>query len=204
MKLSHIFEGLASGELANLNLAEDRINIKEDKKVIVMRNINAALRDIHTRFMLRKNVAVFVVDEVTNLYEIVAEDFVEIIAVSVNGTELKDHEYKKISTESFSLNIKLGILDYLSVEYKASHRVLTELDIQLDSEVILPYSYLNALLYFVASRLYAGAVNQLDGDLNEGVTYARKYQDEVMLLLSQGIDVDGLEEHNSFRSRGFI
>ena len=64
---------------------------------------------------------------------------------------------------------------------------------------------MNALIYFIAARLYTGAVNQLDGDLNEGVAYERKYQDEIAMLNNQGIDVDGFyDSNNNFRNRGFV
>lgn len=197
-------EALASGELANLNLAEDRINIKPDKMVIVLRNINRGLEDLHTRFLLRRANAY--IDVVPDQFEYIVntDDFIEILDVYVNNKRLDAYEYGLGDVNKFRLNNKLGITDDLRVEYKASHKVLTELDISLDTEVNLPSSYLNALMYFVASRLFAGAVNQLDGDLNEGVSYERKYQDEIMMLSQQGIDVDGLNEFNGFRSRGFV
>jgi hypothetical protein len=197
-------EALASGELANLNLAEDQINIKPDKMVIVLRNINRGLEDLHTRFLLRRANAYIDVFPEQLEYTVASEDFIEILDVYVNNKKLGAYEYGLGDVNKFRLHNKLGITDDLRVEYKASHKVLTELDISLDTEVNLPSSYLNALMYFVASRLFTGAVSQLDGDLNEGVSYERKYQDEIMMLSQQGIDVDGLNEFNGFRSRGFV
>lgn len=204
MKLSYIFGMLASGELANLNLAEDHINIKPDRQVAVLRAINAGLMDLHTRFLLKRGRAEMPVVLSTDEFTITEPNFIELIDVYHNNRLLKDKSYTMMSPNAFRFRNKLGVLDSISVEYKAGHKVLEELDISLDTEVNLPPSYLNALLYFVAMRFYTGAVNQLDGDLNEGITYARKYQEEIMLLSNQGIDADSLVIPNSFHSRGFM
>lgn len=203
MKLVSVLEYLASGELANLNLAEDRKNIKPDKMVIVLRNINRGLEDLHTRFSLKVNYAE--VDTVlgVNQYTVVATDLVEILHIYVNGKKLNETEYRLLSTNSFKLNIVLGITDNLRVEYKANHRQLTELDVELGTNIDLPSAYVNALIYFIAARLFTGAVNQLDGDLNEGVAYERKYQDEIIMLNNQGIDVEHMDTDERFASRGF-
>lgn len=205
MKLSHVLEYLASGELGNLNLAEDRINIKDEKKVIVLRAINRGLEDLHSRFLLRKAVAFIDVVEGEYVYEVMPEDLVEILNIEVNGKKLSNTDYNLGDVNKFRVNNLLGITDDVRVEYKATHKKLTELDINLDTEIKLPSPYMNALLYFVAARLYTGAVNQLDGDLNEGVSYERKYQEEIMMLNNQGIDVDGFyDSNNNFRNRGFV
>jgi len=203
MKLSLLLEYLASGELGNLNLAADRKTIKEEKAIIVLRNINRGLEDLHTKFLIRRSYVSLdtVAGEFT--YTIENDDFVEVLYIYVNGKKLHECEYKLLGTNSFQINIVLGIADDIRVEYKASHRTLTELDISLDTEVNLPSSYVNALLYFVAARLFAGAVNQLDGDLNEGVSYERKYQDEIVTLNNQGIDVEDMFINDRFTRRGF-
>lgn len=205
MKLSHILEYLASGELGNLNLSEDRINIKDDKKVIVLRAINRGLEDLHTRFLLRKATAFIDVEDGQQIYDVVPDDFIEILNIQINGKKLTNTEYSLGDVNKFKLNNLLGITDDVRVEYKASHKKLTELDIDLDTEIKLPSPYMNALIYFIAARLYTSAVNQMDGDLNEGVAYERKYQDELMMLNNQGIDVDGFyDSNNNFRNRGFV
>lgn len=203
MKLSLLLDYLASGELGNLNLASNRLNIEPEKLPIVLRNLNRGLKDLHTKFLIRR--AYTLIDTVVgeHVYVVSTEDFVEILFVYVNGRKLTEHEYKLLSTNTFQLNIFLGVTDDIRVEYKASHRELTDLDVSLDTDVNLPSSYVNALLYFVAARLYTSAVNQLDGDLNEGVTYERKYQEEIITLNNQGIDVEDMNTIDRFTSRGF-
>jgi hypothetical protein len=104
----------------------------------------------------------------------------------------------------FRFKDKLGVLDIIYVEYKAAHKVLEEIDISLDTEINIPHSYLNALLYFVASRFHVASVQPLDNERGEGMVYARKYQQELMLLSNQGIDVESPMFTDTFSSRGFV
>lgn len=206
MKLSYIFEMLASGELGNLHLVEeDKLSIKPDKALIIVRNVNAALNDLHTRFTLKKNVVDVPVIVGEDTYEIDTDDFIEVLDIYQDGLAMgAGTQYVMLSPNRIKFKDKLGILSTISVEYKAKHRVLSEVDITMDSEVNLPDSYLNALMYFIASRLYTSAVNRLDGDLNEGTTYMSKFLAEVALLTNQGIDVDEFIPMDNFNSRGFV
>lgn len=206
MKLSYILEMLASAELSNLHLVdESKLDIKPDKVPIVLRSINSGLNDLHTRFLIAKNIVEIPVIAGENTYEIIADDFIELLNVYIDDIPMVSNtHFTLLNVNRFILREKLGILSTLRVEYKAKHRVLTEVDLAMDANVNLPDSHLNALLYFVASKLYTSAVNQLDGDLNEGAAYMRKFMDEVSLLENQGIDVEELEPMNNFNSRGFV
>lgn len=206
MKLSYILEMLASAELSNLHLVDaDLLNIKPEKMPIVLRSINSGLNDLHTRFLIAKNIVEIPVIAGENTYEIIADDFIELLNVYIDDIPMvSNSHFTLLNVNRFRLKEKLGILSTLRVEYKAKHRVLTEVDLAMDANVNLPDSHLNALLYFVASKLYTSAVNQMDGDLNEGAAYMRKFMDEVSLLENQGIDVEELEPMNNFNSRGFV
>lgn len=83
---------------------------------------------------------------------------------------------------------------FLRVVYRAAPRRLkpledngvTEYDrIMLD----LPASYLNALVYYIASRLTAPTNGGLQGQTNETVSYYNKYLAACAVLQDQGIDV---------------
>ena len=206
MKLSYILEMLASAELSNLHLVDEaKLDIKPEKVPIVLRSINSGLNDLHTRFLIAKNIVEIPVIAGENTYEIIADDFIELLNVYIDDIPMVSNtHFTLLNVNRFILREKLGILSTLRVEYKAKHRVLTEVDLAMDANVNLPDSHLNALLYFVASKLYTSAVNQLDGDLNEGAAYMRKFMDEVSLLENQGIDVEELEPMNNFNSRGFV
>lgn len=204
MKLSQLLDYLASGELGNLNLADKRMEIKPDKIPIVLRTINRGLEDLYTRFLLLRNSTMLysTIDD-TN-FELLADDLIEVLDIFINNRKLESCEYRMTAVNKFQLNYILGITDTIRVEYKAKHRTLTDLDVSLDNKIDLPSSYVNALIYFIAARLISGVANQMDGDINEGVNYERKFQDEVTLLLAQGVDITEVEEFNHFNSRGFV
>lgn len=207
MKLSEIFLALASGELSNLHLSNDGQNIRPEKQEQVLRSINLGLNDLHTKFLLRKKLLVIptVIDQ--QQYEINDDEFIEIIHINDGNCVLKEnheHGFMLLKPSVFYLNDKPKEVKDLKVLCKVKHRVLVEQDITLDSEVDLPVSYLNALLYFIGSRLFVSIPNQLDGDLNEGMRYQQRYQAEIVSLTNQGVDVDGLDEHNWFNERGFV
>lgn len=195
MRLSDIFMALSSGELANLNLTQGS-KILPEKLPIVLHMINLGLTDLHTKFILKKNLVKIAIEPTKETYEIAADDFIELLNTDCNGVQ-----YSLLKPDT--LYVKADKPTLVTVEYKANHKPLTEEDINLDSEVDLPLSYLNALLYFIGSRMYISVVNQLDGDINESARYSQMYQAEILNLINQGIDVDGLNTNDWFYERGF-
>ena len=195
MRLSDIFDALGSGELANLHLVENN-TIIPDKLPIVLNAINLALTDLHTKFLLKRELVKINIEPTIETYKITNGDFIEVLNSDMNGIQ-----YSLLNPNT--LYVKADKPTVITVEYKASHRKLTEEDILEDSEVDLPLSYLNALLYFIGSRMYVSVVNQLDGDLNESARYASMYQAEILTLTNQGIDVDHLNNNDWFYERGF-
>lgn len=81
--------------------------------------------------------------------------------------------------------------DTLEVVYRANHPHLNE-DVGLDDaeeyEIELPYSHLQALLYFVASRIYnpTGMSNQF----HMGNSFAQKFELECQRLEMDNIQID--------------
>ena len=93
----------------------------------------------------------------------------------------------------------------LTVVYRANHPVI---DINVGSfdpatkDIELPYTHLQALLLFVASR-----VNNPIGMTNEfhaGNSYAAKYEQECQLLESNGLEVDQDEQNSKAAVRGWV
>lgn len=207
MKLSHIFDTLATGELSNLFLAEGATEIKPNKKEPVLRSINLALTDLYQRFFLKRKVQELITSKGVLAYTINDPDFIEIHKVSLNEVELdinREGGYHLLAVDTLVLKDKPEDNEIIEVIYKAKHRTLTQEDIDLDSEVELPDVYLNALCLFIGSRLYTSIVNQLDGDLNESSRYAQRYMQEIAMLTDKGVDVDDFDEMWLFHDRGFI
>lgn len=210
MKLSELFDTLASGELNNLHLVKD-YKIVPDKEAVVLRSINLGLTDLFTRFVLHKDV--MIVDRVGMSYGenqgnffINKDNLIEVLNVYLDGDVLDIHkDYRMPKPNHVVLVDKAGDLSELKIEYKAKHPAITLLDlVNPDYEVDLPSSYVYALALFIGSRAYASIVNQLDGDLNESNRYLKMYHDEIAMLTNQGIDVDSLDNHDWFCVRGFV
>ena len=195
MKLSEIFLTLADSEVSNLGFVGNGEILPESLPKI-LRAINLGLADMHTRFLLRKKrITVDLVPDQMQ-YTIAEPDFVEILTSSLPN----------IDKSLLSPNTFYAIVDAptkITVEYKATLPPLTEADIIADSNVELPIAYLNALLYFIGSRMLMSIPNQMDGDINEGTRYTQKYMEELAMLAQQGVDVDGVYENNWFNERGF-
>lgn len=207
MRLSELFEVLASGELANLYMADGGLGeLKPTHQKVLLNSINLGLVDLHTRFLLKKEVkSIFVL---SNEIEFDDPRFIELTAISHNKkTLITNIDYyhkspKKIVLNQASEYIVSGLP--IVVEYKAKPYLLTVEDIAKDTVIDLPDSYLNALCLFIASRLYTSLNNQLDGDLTESTRYLQRYHDELNMLTNQGIDTDSLDDMWLFHKKGFI
>ena len=125
MKLSYILEMLAAAELSNLHLVDnEQFIIRPEKMPIVIRCINSGLNDIHTRFLLRKNIIDVPIIAGEDTYTITADDFIEILDVKYNEDTLDSpRDYTLLDVNKLKFKRNLGILGILSVEYKAKHRV---------------------------------------------------------------------------------
>lgn len=201
MKFTDIINTLASGELANLYIADDHLTIKPDKLDIVIRTVNAGLIDLHSRFLLKKNKVSIVYELVKKNYEILEDDFIEVLWLSQDNKQV---EYYLQQPNMLSITSALQDNTQVDIYYKAKCKLIDNKDNLNNLIVDLPLIYLNALTLFVASKLYASIPNQLDGDLQEGHRYYQRYLEEIRHLTNQGVDVDGLDENKLFVVRGFV
>lgn len=207
MRLSDVFNTLATSELSNLFLAEGTVEIKPNKKEVVLRSINLALTDLYNRFFLKRKEVKITTSQGVQAYTINDPLLIEIHKVIFNGRELcinKPNGYHLLAVNTLVLKDKPDDNQIIEAIYKAKHKILTQDDIDNDVEIELPDIYLNALCLFIGSRVYTSMVNQLDGDLNESNRYAQKYMQEIAMLNDQGVDVDGFEEMWLFNDKGFI
>ncbi|UZA02925.1 hypothetical protein [Moraxella bovis] len=207
MRLSDVFNTLATGELSNLFLAEGAVEVKPDKKEPVLRSINLALTDLYNRFFLKRKEVEITTSQGVQAYAINDPLLIEIHKVVFNGRELcinKPNGYHLLSVNTLVLKDKPEDNQIIEVIYKAKHKTLTQEDVDNDVEIELPDIYLNALCLFIGSRVYTSIVNQLDGDLNESNRYAQRYMQEIAMLNDRGVDVDSFEEMWLFDERGFI
>ena len=93
----------------------------------------------------------------------------------------------------------------LEVVYRANHPILSQETPRFNVETCeleLPYSHLEALLFFVASRVNnpIGMVNEF----NAGNNYAAKYEQACMALEEANLRVDQGAQFDKLHTKGFV
>lgn len=96
----------------------------------------------------------------------------------------------------------------LRVDYRANHPIIDRDQGAFDPEsveVALPYSHLEPLLLFVASRVHnpfgAGGV---EGGMHEGNNYAAKFEQACKRLENLNYRLDRTHQTTKFEARGFV
>lgn len=91
----------------------------------------------------------------------------------------------------------------LEVVYRAAHPILSNEDV--DPEVLdieLPYSHMEPLLYFVASRIHTPA--GISNEANMGNIYYAKYEGACQELEAKGIQIDQGSMGTKLEAKGFV
>lgn len=95
--------------------------------------------------------------------------------------------------------------DTLSIAYRANHFDINEntgLDDPEETDVDLPYSHLEALLFFVASRIHMPI--GIQNTFHDGNNYAAKYEAECQRLEVANLRVDQGSQSTNLRRGGWV
>lgn len=95
--------------------------------------------------------------------------------------------------------------DTLELVYRANHTALVPADGDIDPAIIevdLPTSYLEPLLYYVASRVYNPI--GIGQEFNSGNTWYAKYEAACQDLEAQNLQIDRGATYSRLSSRGFV
>lgn len=214
MKLSEVFEQLSVGELSQLSLGGSEAGqIDPSNYGKVVAHLNLGLTSLYTRFCLKEGelIVPLVPDQLS--YSLSAPDLLKVERVfDASGKEwaLND-EANLLACRSISptvLKIPAELLaqnGLMRLEYRANHpRVVLEYGyIDPDNtELELPYSHLQALLYFIASRCHnpVGMINEF----HAGNSYYAKYEAECMRLENENLETDQGGQYNRLRANGWV
>lgn len=209
----------------NLGLAAlyKRFNLKENQLVLALQAgqstyplyskfaVNNTKSTELVRYILDTPAAPFV-DDIIKIERVLTPDGEEM------GINIEKDMYACATPSMMVLRVppvmidgSTGLPDYLkdvaelTVVYRAKHPIMDPDVGSFDPtrlEVELPYSHLQALCLFVASR-----VNNPIGMTNEfhaGNSYAAKYEQECQLLEGEGIQVDQGSGTNRLQDKGFV
>lgn len=208
MKLSEIFSQLTYGELSQLSLGgADVGEIDSNNYPKILSHVNMGLLALYARFPLKEGRVIVPLQVGKTTYLLDPNEVLKVERVyTATGWEMGLNDESdpfacftpSLHTLRVSAAVTAGsgeIPDYLKtssleVVYRAKHPALT-VDAGFDPELVevtLPYSHLEALLLYVASR-----VNNPIGMSNEfhaGNSYAAKFESACQQLELQNLRVD--------------
>lgn len=113
--------------------------------------------------------------------------------------------HKDLVTESKDLPTWLRT-ESMTVVYRANHPILTaddDIDSPDDQEVELPDSYMEPLLYFIASRIM-NPIGSGQGEMNMGNNYAAKYEQACQAIETANLKVDQGSQSTNLRRNGWV
>lgn len=220
MKLSEIFSHLSHGELSQIALGGQSFGETPEKNYgMLVSSINLGLTALHKRFFLKEGEVEFELSTEGTVYDLQRDDIHKIEKVfTAEGYEVGLNNpadpYSFYTPTLSTLRIPdlylsnfLALPDNLKtaafrVVYRANHPIIGEVDDASTCDIALPYSHLEALLYFVASRIHnpIGMVNEF----NAGNNWASKYEMECARLEGQGNYIDMSSDNTKLAQKGFV
>jgi len=232
MTLSDVFDQLAYGEFSKIFLGESGA-IPQASWNRIIAHINLGLTELYKRFDLKQVELPVEVLAGTLDYDLKeGGDFIEILHV-FNSDNVEIPLNNRVTAINKEWGAAQAVVDrvhtnvpsvlsvnpqmlpqVLTVVYKAGHVPIPKIaDADLDGfdltgvQIDLPVTYLEALLYFVASRIF----NPMDlsnvvgrQPFHSGNNYYSKYEAACAQLMSKGLDISEKLETGLFQRKGFI
>lgn len=232
MTLSDIFDQLAYGEFNKIFLGESGA-IPQASWNRIITHINLGLTELYKRFDLKQVELPIEVVAGTLDYDLKgAGDFIEIMHV-FNSDNVEIPLNNRVTSISKEWGAAQPIVDrvhtnipsvlsvnpqmlpqVLTVVYKAGHVAIPKIaDNELDGfdltsvAIELPVTYLEALLYFIASRIFnpmdQGSIQNRQ-PFHSGNNYYSKYEAACAQLMTKGLDISEKLDTGLFQRKGFI
>lgn len=220
MKLKEIFDQLTYGELSQLGLGGGTIGeVDEDDHGKVATLINLGLVELHKRFLIREGeVSVPVVAD-QRTYVLTEDDLYKIEQVYLDddselGLNDPSDDYTARTTGYRTLVVPERVVtaggeywsDTLRVVYRTGPTLLTASDWSTPEtcEVDLPYMFLEALLYYVASRATNATGFSSGNGFHEGNNYFGKFEASCALLEAQAFQLEKGATNTKLEQAGFV
>lgn len=223
MKLSEVFNQLAYGELAQLKITE-LVNgvVGAERYPALIAHVNMGLNALFKRFNLKEGRVNIPLVPGTLTYSVNTPDVFKIERVyTKEGWELglnDEADYYSCFTPSTNmLRVSADVVAQskdiplelktteLEVVYRANHPLIVLQNGTLNPDLVeveLPYGHLEALLYFIASR-----VNNPIGmgvEFNAGNNWAAKYEQECQKLEVFNLRIDKVSTNTRLIQNGWV
>jgi len=232
MNLNDIFDQLVYGELSKSYMGEDGEVAPRDYNRLIT-HINLGLTELHKRFDLKRKsqyvtvmggVYEYPINQSRDIIEVMQVINAEGVDIPINSTHVvssvEEAEYYAEKESVFLPNSDLLVVNkgmkpqVLTVSYRANHPTIAKVN-QVDSsrfdpktiDIDLPFTYLDALLYFIGSRMFnaegaSTAANR--SPFHTGNNYASKFEAACNLLVREGLDMGESIHKDKFSMRGFV
>lgn len=214
MKLKEIFDQLTYGELSQVSIGGGDIGeIREPDYPKVAAHVTLGLTALHTRFNLKEGTYVLTIVPGTYTYTLSnVTDITKIERVySDTGLELPlnvDGDPASVRTAGYrTLVIPVDLVSTtLKVVYRANHKPLGEAEWSDPeaTEIDIPYAYLEALLWYVASRAMNPVGFAGGNGFHEGNNYLSKYEAACAMLEQQNVRNDETRVTDRFYRNGWV
>ena len=231
MKLSKIYETLAASEVFTYELADEDGDILPRHRRRITTLINSGLSDLHQRFSIKEGVLDLKVTEDKQHY-ILSDDVLEVLRMTTPEGKVYNLNsetsslspttgpYGNVSnTSNISIcHASYNELFFSHVPCAGTYRIVYKGDathISLDGidtadpktiEIPLPLTYLNALCYYVAAKVYnpAGAESVARSMFHEGNNWRSMYEDECNRLKANLAGAKSFNEVSNFTRGGWV
>lgn len=224
MNLADISRQLSHGELSQVALGKELLATPSNARITqLVDHVNLALTALYKRFKLKEESLELTLAANTLVYPLASANLLKAEQVLTDLGQvvpLNDgsNPYSCFTPSARKLRVPAALAKQskdlpeelkttkLKVVYRANHDMLVAQDAITDGrdliELELPDAYLQALLYFVASRVHnpVGIVNEF----NAGNNWFAKYEGECKRLETEGLDIDSLESNTRLQRGGWV
>ena len=232
MKLSKIFETLAASEVFTYEMADEGGDILPRYRRRITTLINSGLSDLYQRFSIKEGVLDLVVTKDVQHY-VLSADVLEVLRMTTpegkvynlnsvtSSLTTTTGPYGNVSPHSSNPSLchaSYNELFFSHVPCPGVYRIVYKGDathISLDGietidpktiEIPLPLTYLNALCYYVAAKVYnpAGAESVARSMFHEGNNWRSMYEEECNRLKANLAGAKSFNEVSNFTRGGWV
>lgn len=222
MKLQDIFDQLSTGEFSQLSIGGAAAGvIDESNHRQVMNHITLGLTALYTRFNLKERRLTFPLQENADTYQLNVDDILKIERVLTDSDfemvlNQEGDQYSCFTPSLHSIRVPQSVVsqkadlpeelktDGLTICYRANHpKILATFLINPQNKAIeLPHSHLEALLYFVASRVHNPI--GMSNEFHAGNSYYAKYEAVCLGLENKGMQVNQETHNHRLKRNGWV
>lgn len=224
MKLQEVFDQLSYGELSQIGLgSRTEDGLLEENYPALVSHVNLGLSSLYKRFNLKERRLNFLLQANASTYKLQIEDILKIERVytdlefEVSLNDLSD-PFSCLTPSMDTLQVPTNIVEKaldlpdvlrtngLTVVYRANHPRILLVGGTINPNTVtleLPRSYMEALLYFVASRVTTpSGIGGTEGKV--GMEFFGRYEAECQKLEAQNLRVDQGSQSSRLKANGWV